>query len=133
MTQHNSSTEGLYRPDFEHDACGIGFVANLKGQKSHDIIENALTMLTCMEHRGGTGYDVKSGDGAGILIQIPHDFLVKEAKRLGFQLPALGHYGLGMIFFPQEPSLAKQCRDIFEDSAKKTGAGCDRLPPCPWR
>ena len=66
---------GLYRPEFEHDACGIGFVANLKGRKSHDIIENALTMLTTMEHRGGTGVDVNSGDGAGVLIQIPPEFL----------------------------------------------------------
>ena len=121
MTQHNSSTQGLYRPDFESDACGIGFVANLKGQKSHDIIENALTMLTCMEHRGGTGFDVKSGDGAGILIQIPHDFLVEDVKPLGITLPEFGDYGVGMMFFPQEEKLAQQCRDVFEDSAKKLG------------
>ncbi|MBW8190255.1 glutamate synthase large subunit [Neiella marina] len=121
MTQHNVSTDGLYRPDFEHDACGIGFVANLKGQKSHDIIENALTMLTCMEHRGGTGYDVRSGDGAGILIQIPHDFLVEEVKPLGIKLPAFGNYGVGMMFFPQDEKTATQCRNVFEDSAKKLG------------
>ena len=74
MNDMSKKSQGLYRAEFEHDSCGIGFVANLKGKKSHDIIENALTMLSCMEHRGGTGFDVKSGDGAGILIQIPHDF-----------------------------------------------------------
>ncbi|MBD1389695.1 glutamate synthase large subunit [Neiella sp. HB171785] len=131
MTQHNVSSDGLYRPDFEHDACGIGFVANLKGQKSHDIIENALTMLTCMEHRGGTGYDVRSGDGAGILIQIPHDFLVKEVAKQGIKLPAFGDYGVGMMFFPQDEKMAAQCRNIFEDSAKKLGldvAGYRHVP-----
>ncbi len=76
MMQKNSLSQGLYHPEFEHDACGIGFVAHLKGNKSHDTVSNALTMLTCMEHRGGTGYDVNSGDGAGILIQIPHDFFI---------------------------------------------------------
>ena len=96
----SKNSEGLYRAEFEHDSCGIGFVANLKGKKSHDIIENALTMLSCMEHRGGTGFDVKSGDGAGILIQIPHDFLREETAKLGFNLPEAGDYGVGMIFLP---------------------------------
>lgn len=119
MTDINNKSRGLYRAEFEHDSCGIGFVTNLKGKKSHDIIENALTMLTCMEHRGGTGFDVKSGDGAGILIQIPHEFLVAEASDLGINLPAAGDYGLGMIFFPQEPDLIDRCRSVFNASAKE--------------
>ncbi|SMF47849.1 glutamate synthase (NADH) large subunit [Alteromonadaceae bacterium Bs31] len=119
--QNNESYKGLYRPEFEHDACGIGFVANLKGRKSHDIIENALTMLTCMEHRGGTGYDVASGDGAGILIQIPHDFLVEQAGKLGIKLGAVGDYGVGMLFFPQKEVLAKQCKDILEKALVTLG------------
>lgn len=109
----SKKSQGLYRAEFEHDSCGIGFVANLKGKKSHDIIENALTMLTCMEHRGGTGFDVKSGDGAGILIQIPHDFLSQETAALGFNLPDAGEYGVGMIFFPQDKVQAEACRDIL--------------------
>jgi len=121
MTNISNKSEGLYRSEFEHDSCGIGFVANLKGKKSHDIIENALTMLTCMEHRGGTGFDVKSGDGAGILIQIPHDFFATEAKTLGFALPAFGEYGVGMIFFPAESEKADACRRVLNDNLEALG------------
>ncbi|WP_075187784.1 glutamate synthase large subunit [Teredinibacter haidensis] len=121
MNHHNSLQQGLYHPDFEHDACGIGFVANLKGRKSHEIVTNALTMLTCMEHRGGTGYDVNSGDGAGILIQIPHDFFAEEASKLGFELPAVGDYGVGMLFFPPNETHAQQSRDILEANIHKLG------------
>jgi len=121
MTTSSKNSTGLYRSDFEHDSCGIGFVANLKGKKSHDIIENALTMLTCMEHRGGTGFDVKSGDGAGILIQIPHDFLAEECTKLGFELPAAGDYGVGMVFFPQNSAEAKKCRNLLEENIAKLG------------
>ena len=92
MNDMSKKSQGLYRAEFEHDSCGIGFVANLKGKKTHNIIENALTMLSCMEHRGGTGFDVKSGDGAGILIQIPHDFLSQETAKLGFSLPEAGDF-----------------------------------------
>ena len=121
MTSINNESRGLYRSEFERDSCGIGFVTNLKGKKSHDIIENALTMLTCMEHRGGTGFDVRSGDGAGILIQIPHDFFVTEAEELGFQLPAVGEYGVGMVFFPGEPEQAEKCRKVLNSSIKELG------------
>ncbi|OUS29228.1 glutamate synthase subunit alpha [Gammaproteobacteria bacterium 45_16_T64] len=121
MTNISNKSCGLYRSEFEHDSCGIGFVANLKGKQSHDIIENALTMLTCMEHRGGTGFDVKSGDGAGILFQIPHDFFVTEATKLGFALPAFGEYGVGMTFFPSEPEQAEACRKILNTNIEKLG------------
>ena len=117
----NKQPPGLYRPDFEHDACGIGFVANLKGRKSHTIIEHALTMLTAMEHRGGTGVDVCSGDGAGVLIQIPHEFLSDEAVTLGIDLPAYGDYGVGMAFFPADDSKREECRAIVERNVKKLG------------
>lgn len=121
MNDMSKKSQGLYRPEFEHDSCGIGFVANLKGKKSHDIIENALTMLSCMEHRGGTGFDVKSGDGAGILIQIPHDFLSQETATLGFNLPNAGDYGVGMIFFPREQEKSEACRDILNENITKLG------------
>ena len=121
MTNISNRSGGLYRSEFEHDSCGIGFVANLKGKKSHDIIENALTMLTCMEHRGGTGFDVKSGDGAGILFQIPHDFFAAEATKLGFSIPEFGEYGVGMTFFPAEPELTEACRKVLNTNIEKLG------------
>lgn len=130
MSQHNLN-QGLYRSAFEHESCGIGFVANLKGQPSHQIIQNALTMLTCMEHRGGTGFDVKSGDGAGILIQIPHDFLQQDCEKYGFTLPAPGEYGVGMMFFPNHAGRADQCRAIINQNIRKLGLkllGYRRVP-----
>jgi len=121
MNDMSKKSQGLYRAEFEHDSCGIGFVANLKGKKSHDIIENALTMLSCMEHRGGTGFDVKSGDGAGILIQIPHDFLRQETTKLGFELPDVGDYGVGMIFFPPVKEQGEACRNILNQNITELG------------
>jgi glutamate synthase (NADPH/NADH) large chain len=112
---------GLYRPEFEHDACGIGFVANLKGRKSHDVIQNALTMLTTMEHRGGTGVDVNSGDGAGVLIQIPHEILSDDMAKKDVMLPAYGEYGVGMFFFPADEAKREECRDILERNISKLG------------
>jgi glutamate synthase (NADPH/NADH) large chain len=121
MNDMSKKPQGLYRAEFEHDSCGIGFVANLKGKKSHDIIENALTMLSCMEHRGGTGFDVKSGDGAGILIQIPHAFLSQETAKLGFDLPDPLDYGVGMIFFPRDKEQNEACREILNQNMSELG------------
>ena len=121
MNNMSKKSQGLYRAEFEHDSCGIGFVANLKGKKSHDIIKNALTMLSCMEHRGGTGFDVKSGDGAGILIQIPHDFLNEEVASLGFTLPDAGDYGVGMIFFPRSKAQSDACKSILNQNITDLG------------
>ncbi len=94
--------QGLYDPKWEHDACGIGFVANIKAKKSHDIIEQGLGVLENLEHRGAQGSEPNSGDGAGILIQVPHRLLVEEADRLGWDLPLPGFYGVGMMFLPTE-------------------------------
>ena len=113
--------QGLYHPSFERDACGIGFVANIKGYKSHQIISDALTILENMEHRGACGCENNTGDGAGIMIQTPHEFFFDECIRLGFHLPAYGKYGVGMIFFPREPMLKEECRDIFNRAADKLG------------
>ena len=105
FTEKNSSLflsregNGLYHSDFEKSSCGIGFVANLKGVKKHSIIKDALGMLGCMEHRGGTGFDIKSGDGAGILLQIPHELFVSECPKSNIELPNFGDYGVGMTFF----------------------------------
>jgi glutamate synthase (NADPH/NADH) large chain len=93
--------QGLYHPSFEHDSCGIGFVANLNNQKSFTYIQNALDMLVNMEHRGGCGCEPETGDGAGILLQIPHEFYAKECDKLGFNLPGFREYGVAMTFFPE--------------------------------
>ncbi|MFZ7120179.1 MAG: glutamate synthase large subunit [Eubacteriaceae bacterium] len=90
--------QGLYDPSFEHDACGMGFVVNIKGEKSHNIIDEALTVLENLNHRGASGADENTGDGAGILVQIPHEFFKRECEVLGFDLPEAGKYGVGMIF-----------------------------------
>ncbi|NCT76376.1 MAG: glutamate synthase large subunit [Chitinophagaceae bacterium] len=116
-----ASNTGLYHPSFEHDACGIGFVANIKGGKSHQNISDALTVLENMEHRGACGCEENTGDGAGIMIQIPHEFFFDECIKLGVHLPAYGKYGVGMIFFPKEIRLREECRDIFNRAAEKMG------------
>ncbi len=114
-----ASNVGLYHPSFEHDSCGIGFVANIKGHKSHQHVADALTILENMEHRGACGCEANTGDGAGILIQIPHEFFFDESIRLGFHLPSFGRYGVGTIFFPREIRLREECRDIFNRAAEK--------------
>ncbi|MFZ4057470.1 MAG: glutamate synthase large subunit [Ferruginibacter sp.] len=113
--------QGLYDPSFEHDACGIGFVANIRGNKSHQHIADALTILENMEHRGACGCEVNTGDGAGICIQVPHEFFFDECVKLGVHLPAYGKYGVGVIFFPKDIRLREECRDIFNRAAEKLG------------
>jgi len=112
---------GLYDPSFEHDACGIGFVANIKGNKSHKIISDALTVLENMEHRGACGCENNTGDGAGIMIQTPHEFFFEECIKLGVHLPPFGKYGVGVIFFSREIRLREECREIFNRCAEKLG------------
>jgi glutamate synthase (NADPH) large chain len=116
-----ASKSGLYSPDFEHDACGIGFIANIKGNKSHRIISDALTILENMEHRGACGCEQNTGDGAGIMIQTPHEFFFDECIKLGVHLPSFGKYGTGLLFFPQEIRLREECRDVFNRCAEKLG------------
>ena len=110
---------GMYRADTEHSSCGIGFVACLKGRKKHSVITDALDMLGRMEHRGGTGFDIKSGDGAGILFQIPHELFMEECPKAGIKLPAFGEYGVGMTFFPKDDRQQAECKDIIERNLNK--------------
>ena len=112
---------GLYRPEFERDACGIGFVANIKGNKNHQVVSDALTILENMEHRGACGCESNTGDGAGILIQTPHAFFFDECLKMGIHLPAFGRYGVGSVFFPREIRLREECRDIFSRTAEELG------------
>src|SRR6202166_3311526 len=95
-TNAPSPTQGLYNPAQERDACGIGFVANIRGHKSHDIITKGIQVLLILAHRGACGCDSETGDGAGILLQIPHKCLARECDELGFTLPPAGEYGVGM-------------------------------------
>jgi glutamate synthase (NADPH/NADH) large chain len=113
--------QGLYRSEFEHDACGIGFRAHLKGRRSHGIVADAIKMLERMDHRGACGCDPNTGDGAGILLQIPHEFFLDECNKLNFQLPATGEYGVGMIFFPMNETEREECREILNRKIEKIG------------
>ncbi len=112
---------GLYRPEFEHDNCGIGFIADIKGRKSHQIVADSLQMLRRMEHRGATGSEANSGDGAGLLIQIPHEFLLDECRKQGIALPPALEYGVGMVYFPQDSRLRDECRAVLNRKARKLG------------
>jgi glutamate synthase (NADPH/NADH) large chain len=116
-----TTNQGLYDPSFEHDACGIGFVANIKGHKSHQHISDALTVLENMEHRGACGCENNTGDGAGIMLQMPHEFFFDECINLGIHLPAYGKYGVGFLFFSKEIRVREECRDIFNRAAEKLG------------
>ena len=103
------SKQGLYDPQHEHDACGVGFIAHLKGHKSHTIVEQGLQILTNLSHRGATGADPLAGDGAGILIQTPDAFLRREFAKQKITLPAPGDYGVGMFFLPQDKAIRAAC------------------------
>ncbi|MGP8174818.1 MAG: glutamate synthase large subunit [Terracidiphilus sp.] len=113
--------QGLYHPRNEHDACGVGLVASIRGEKSHEIIRKGLEVLINLTHRGAAGCDPETGDGAGILIQIPHAFFARECGELGMQLPEPGAYGVAMCFLPVEKHNRLQCEGIFERIAQEEG------------
>ncbi len=110
--------QGLYLPEFEHDNCGAGFICSLKGKKSNDIIHKALEILVKLEHRGAVSSDGKTGDGAGILIDIPHEFFREVSS---FELPGPGHYAVGNVFLPRKENQRNYCIQVFEDHIKKQG------------
>jgi len=113
--------QGLYDPANEHDACGIGFVASIPGHKSHDIIRKGIQVLLNLAHRGACGCDPETGDGAGVLIQIPHKFFARECEKSGFTLPKAGTYGVGMTFLPVEKHPRLQCEGILERIVREEG------------
>jgi glutamate synthase (NADPH/NADH) large chain len=113
--------QGLYRPEFEHDACGTGFIASLKGEPTHRMVADALTMLENMEHRGACGCDPDSGDGAGLLLQLPHWFFLEECTALSIRLPEPGAYGVGMMFLPKDAAARASCRAIIAEAAAELG------------
>jgi len=113
--------QGLYDPQHEHDACGVGFVVDLQGRKSHTIVEQGLQVLSNLAHRGACGCEVNTGDGAGILVQVPHRFLARECARLGFALPAAGQYGVGSVFLPTDADDRNACEHMFQVIVQETG------------
>ena len=121
LDQARLEANGMYSSQFEKDACGMGFVVNIKGKKSHDIIDDGLRILERLEHRGGAGADKDTGDGAGILVQIPHEFFKREYEVLGISLPAAGEYGVGMIFAHKYESLRNEQKRIFEEVVREEG------------
>src|SRR5438552_8024108 len=113
--------QGLYDPSFEHDACGVGFVVNVKGIRSHAIVRQALKVLINLLHRGACGCEVNTGDGAGILIQIPDKFLRKEAARLGIALPPEGDYGVGAVFLPRDTGARATIEALIQKIVQEEG------------
>ena len=113
--------EGLYDPAQEHDSCGIGFVVDMRGRKSHAIVQNAITVLKNLMHRGACGCEENTGDGVGILIQKPHKFFQRVCREAGFELPAAEAYGAGLVYLPRDPQQARQCREIFERITAEEG------------
>jgi glutamate synthase (NADPH/NADH) large chain len=113
--------QGLYDPQFEHDACGVGFVVDIAGRKSNDIVRRSLQVLVNLQHRGAKGCEANTGDGAGILLQIPHEFLKAECKKLGFDLPTPGNYGVGMVCLPRDSHSQRWGKEIVEAAIKRAG------------
>jgi len=120
--------EGLYDPSLEKDSCGVGFIANIKGKKSHQIVSDAISILCNLEHRGAVGADPRAGDGAGILVQIPHAFFARKTKELGFTLPQPGDYAVGALFMPKEKAWRKVIQSIIGDQIK-----AEQLTLLGWR
>src|SRR5260370_22165697 len=113
--------QGLYEPAHEHDACGVGFVVDIKGRKSHAIVSQALQVLKNLLHRGACGCEVNTGDGAGILIQMPHAFLSRECAALGISLPSPKHYGAGLVCLPRDQGAAARCRAMLDAIVREEG------------
>jgi glutamate synthase domain-containing protein 1 len=113
--------QGLYDPAQEHDACGVGFVVDIKGRRSHTIVRQALSVLINLLHRGACGCEANTGDGAGILIQIPDKFLRRESGRLGIPLPPAGEYGCGLVFLPRDPEQRDRVRALLHSIVDEEG------------
>ena len=113
--------QGLYDPAFEHDACGVGFVVDIKGRKSHKMLQQGLKVLTNLDHRGACGSEVNTGDGAGVLLQMPHKFLLEASKKNGIDLPNPGEYGCGIVFLPRNPTVRRRIEERFEQIVQSEG------------
>ena len=121
MNYYLPPKRGLYDPAFEHDACGVGFIAHIKGEKSHRIIEQAIRILVNLTHRGAVGSDALTGDGAGLLFQLPDEFFRNGTAGLDFDLPPAGRYAVGMVFLPGDRFACRECMCIIEEEAESGG------------
>jgi glutamate synthase (NADPH/NADH) large chain len=117
----DASGFGLFDPALEKDSCGVGFIADIKGRKSHQIVADALTILVNLEHRGAVGADPRAGDGAGILVQMPHKFLAKKTAELGIKLPKPGHYAVGALFMPHDAAWRQEIMETYAACAASEG------------
>src|SRR5947209_14238034 len=113
--------QGLYDPQYEHDACGVGFLVNIKGKKSHRIIQHAINILVNLNHRGACGCEKNTGDGAGILLQMPHNFLKEVSQDAKVSLPGFAEYGAGNVYLPSDPAERAACEKHFENIVKEEG------------
>jgi len=113
--------QGLYDPQYEHESCGVGFVVNIKGKKSHKIIRDALTVLINLNHRGACGCEANTGDGAGILMQMPHGFFQEVCRKDKINLPPAGQYGVAMVFLPRDANDRRACEMMFENIVVEEG------------
>jgi len=113
--------QGLYDPFFEHDACGVGFVVDMKGRKSHQIVKQAVQILENLDHRGAAGSEANTGDGAGVLMQIPHGFFAEACKKARIALPAAGEYGVGIVFLPKNQTKRRRLEEKFQQIVQSEG------------
>src|SRR4051795_11171502 len=121
MRKGKPTAQGLYDPRYEHDGCGVGFVVDLKGRKSHELVRDGLTALVNLDHRGACGSENNTGDGAGVLIQIPHELLVYRCKAIGIELGEPGSYGVGAFFTSPDASQQKFGMEMFERIVAEEG------------
>ncbi len=120
--------QGLYRPEFEHESCGVGFVAHIKGQRSHQIILDADHLLCRMDHRGARGAEPNTGDGAGMLTALPHEFLTKVAKQeFDVTLPSPGKFAAGIVFLPTDPAERERCKAVVARNLRRGKTDTCRL------
>src|SRR6476659_2899540 len=118
---HVPEASGLFDPRLEKDSCGVGFIADIKGRKSHKIVEDAIAILCNLEHRGAVGADPRAGDGAGILVQTPHKFFARKAVELGIALPEPGHYAVGYVFMPHDATQREEIKKIYSEVVPQEG------------
>ena len=128
---HTPTKQGLYDPSFDHDSCGVGFIVHLKGEPSHKIVQDGVAALENLFHRGACGCEANTGDGAGVLIQVPHEFLKEECSKLGIALPAAGQYGVGTLFVPKDEAVRDEVFETFSRIVEEEGQralGWRRVP-----
>src|SRR5262245_16715461 len=113
--------QGLYDPSNEHDSCAVGFIVNMKGKQSHQIVRDGITALANMSHRGACGCENNTGDGAGLLVQIPHEFLVSRCRKEGITLGEPGSYGVGAFFSARDPGAERRAKELFQEIVAQEG------------